>query len=113
MTYVAPPHHRPLRAGDRVRANQGAGFHRGARGVVDRVDPGGLLWVIRDGASSPVFYHLHELDLELTAAEEAVRAWVASPEAASTVHAKLAFAGVVLPRADVRAALASLLGAAT
>lgn len=38
-----------------------AGFNVGANGTVNYIEPGGKLWVRRDGASSDVFYHLDEL----------------------------------------------------
>ena len=39
-----------------------AGFNVGATGVVEFVEPSGKkIWVLRDGASTPVFYHPSEL----------------------------------------------------
>lgn len=39
-----------------------AGFNVGARGIVEFVEPSGeKIWVLRDGASTPVFYHPSEL----------------------------------------------------
>ncbi len=39
-----------------------AGFNVGARGIVEFVEPSGeKIWVLRDGASTPVFYHPEEL----------------------------------------------------
>lgn len=52
-----------FKRGDRVQANLYAGFHKGAKGVVQYVEPSGKIWVLRDGASSDVFYHSVELDL--------------------------------------------------
>lgn len=50
--------------GDRVRVNSKSGFNPGATGVVKYVEPNGLrIWVLRDGASSDVFFHSKELDL--------------------------------------------------
>ena len=50
--------------GARVRAKQNAGFHKGAVGTVEFVEPaGGKVWVMRDGASSPVYYHEDELEI--------------------------------------------------
>lgn len=55
---------RRLKVGDHVRVNSIAGFHRGARGVVQFVEPSyDNIWVLRDGASSPVSYHPSELDI--------------------------------------------------
>lgn len=51
--------------GDRVVANQTAGFHKGAHGTVEFVEPSGQkVWVLRDHASTPVYYHPDELDFE-------------------------------------------------
>lgn len=55
---------RKIRRGDRVQANQSAGFHKGAIGTVEFVEPTYTkVWVLRDGASTPVFYHPNELDV--------------------------------------------------
>jgi hypothetical protein len=52
-----------FKRGDRVKVKQTAGFHKGASGVVEFVEPSGeKIWVTRDGASSPVFYYGEELD---------------------------------------------------
>lgn len=50
--------------GDRVFATHKAGFHKGAHGVVEFVEPTGKVWVLRDGASGPVYYMPDELDHE-------------------------------------------------
>jgi hypothetical protein len=55
---------RPFQVGDRVVANQQAGFHKGAHGVIEYMTPAGQIWVMRDGASSPVYWHAFELDFE-------------------------------------------------
>lgn len=47
--------------GQRVIVAPHAGFHRGARGAVEFHAPDGRVWVMRDGASSCVFYYPHEL----------------------------------------------------
>ena len=53
-----------FKIGDKVLANQKAGFNRGATGVVKYVEPSGQkIWVLRDGTSSDVFYFHYELDL--------------------------------------------------
>jgi hypothetical protein len=50
--------------GTRVRANSTAGFHKGATGTVEFVEPSGQkIWVLRDGSSGPVFYIPSELDI--------------------------------------------------
>lgn len=55
---------RKIQIGDRVKANQTAGFHKGAEGVVQFVEPSyEKVWVLRDGSSGPVFYHPSELDV--------------------------------------------------
>ncbi len=39
-----------------------AGFNTGTRGIVEFVEPSGeKIWVLRDGASTPVFYRPDEL----------------------------------------------------
>lgn len=52
-----------FKRGDRVQANQTAGFNKGAKGVVQYVEPCGKIWVLRDGASGDIFYHAEELEL--------------------------------------------------
>lgn len=55
---------RKIAIGDRVKANDTAGFHKGAEGVVQFVEPSyEKVWVLRDGSSGPVFYHPSELDV--------------------------------------------------
>ena len=55
---------RKIQVGDRVKANQTAGFHKGAEGVVQFVEPSyDRVWVLRDRSSGPVFYHPSELDV--------------------------------------------------
>ena len=51
--------------GDRVSVNSSSGFHQGARGVVEFVEPSGKVWVLRDGASGPVFFYPKELDKDV------------------------------------------------
>jgi hypothetical protein len=55
---------RPFEKGDRVVANQQAGFHKGAHGVIEYIAPNGDHWVLRDGAGKAVYYHAFELDFE-------------------------------------------------
>ena len=51
--------------GDRVRATMNAGFHKGACGVVEFVEPSyNRVWVLRDHATTPVYYHPDELEFE-------------------------------------------------
>lgn len=53
-----------LRIGDRVQVLQTAGFHKGATGVVEFIEPNGRkVWVTRDNSGSPVYYHRDELEL--------------------------------------------------
>lgn len=61
---------RKIQIGDRVLANDKAGFHQGARGTVQFVEPGFdyekcKVWILRDGSTSPVFYLPFELDVTL------------------------------------------------
>lgn len=52
--------HSALRRGHVVQVI--AGFNVGARGVVEFVEPSGQkVWVLRNGASNPVYYHPDEL----------------------------------------------------
>lgn len=54
---------RKVPIGQRVKANARAGFNRGAEGRVVFQEPcGGILWVQRDGADGPCWYHIDELD---------------------------------------------------
>jgi hypothetical protein len=55
---------RPFQRGDRVVVNEQAGFHKGARGVIDYITPDGRIWIIRDGSSSPLYWHAFELEFE-------------------------------------------------
>lgn len=51
--------------GDRVRATMNAGFHKGATGVVEFVEPAYTrVWVLRDNSGTPVYYHPDELEFE-------------------------------------------------
>jgi hypothetical protein len=66
---------RGFRVGDRVRANENAGFHQGAEGIIQFIEPSGgnkpKIWVLRDRSESPVFYLSSELTL-LKAVEDDV-----------------------------------------
>jgi hypothetical protein len=53
-----------FKVGDRVVATQDAGFHKGAHGVIEYIDPSGKHWVMRDGASKAVYYMAGELEHE-------------------------------------------------
>jgi hypothetical protein len=54
-----------FKRGDRVRATENAGFHRGAVGVVEFVEPSyQRVWVLRDRSGSPVCYAPNELEYE-------------------------------------------------
>ena len=54
-----------MKRGDRVRVVQTAGFHAGAHGIIEFVEPAYTrIWVLRDGASSPVYYSPSELEFE-------------------------------------------------
>ena len=48
--------------GDRVRANQHASFHRGMTGTIEFIESDRRIWVMRDGATSAVYYDAVELD---------------------------------------------------
>jgi hypothetical protein len=53
-----------LRVNDRVKVKQTAGFHKGATGVINFIEPRGTrIWVTRDNSGSPVYYHPDELEL--------------------------------------------------
>lgn len=52
-----------FKRGDRVYAGLNARFHRGAKGTVEFVEPGGgKVWVLRDGSNGPVYYAPAELE---------------------------------------------------
>jgi hypothetical protein len=57
-----------MREGDRVQARPNTGFHRGAHGVVKRIevknDTAPRVWVLRDGATNEVWYWPDELEPE-------------------------------------------------
>lgn len=60
-----PPLQKIWRVGDRVRGNEKCGFHRSMHGTVVFPEPNGdKVWVQRDGASSPCYFHSYELDPE-------------------------------------------------
>lgn len=67
-TFCAVPPKDHLKVGQRIKVNMRSGFHRGAEGEVVFVEPaaqhwqGGKVWVLRDGASSPVWFFVYELD---------------------------------------------------
>ena len=51
--------------GDRVLVKQTAGFHKGAVGTVEFVEPSGKkVWVKRDGATNAAYFHIDELEPE-------------------------------------------------
>ena len=50
-----------IKVGSRVKVI--SGFHVGIHGTVKYIEPAGRLWVIRDGASSDVFYNVNEVVL--------------------------------------------------
>lgn len=52
-----------FKRGDRVEVNNQSGFHRGAKGIVEFVEPSGKVWVLRDKCVSAVFFYPKELDL--------------------------------------------------
>lgn len=53
------------KVGERVKGNEKCGFHRSMHGVVVFCEPSGnKVWVWRDGASSPCYFHSYELDPE-------------------------------------------------
>jgi len=59
---IAPP--RQLQIGDRVRVTKNGGFHRGAEGVIQFIEPSGeKVWVLRDHSTTPVWYAPIELEL--------------------------------------------------
>lgn len=60
------PYGRRFEVGQRVHVNDGSGFHRGAFGRVEFQEPTheGRVWVLRDGASAPVYFYPRELELE-------------------------------------------------
>ena len=48
-----------IKVGSRIEVI--SGFHVGARGTVNYIEPSGRMWVRRDGASSDVFYNPEEV----------------------------------------------------
>jgi hypothetical protein len=59
-----PP--RRFEVGQRVVSMNNSGFHKGAHGVVQfqEFTFQARVWVLRDGASQPVFFYPYELELE-------------------------------------------------
>lgn len=57
---------RRFEVGQRVVSLGTSGFHKGAHGVVQfqEFTFQARVWVLRDGASQPVFFYPHELELE-------------------------------------------------
>lgn len=54
-----------FKRGDRVAVKYTAGFHKGAHGVIEFVEPTYTrIWVLRDGSSTPVYYSPDELEYE-------------------------------------------------
>ena len=52
-----------FRVGDRVEVKMTAGFHKGATGEINFIEPFGKCWVTRDNSGSPVYYDPEELEL--------------------------------------------------
>ena len=48
-----------IKVGSRIKVI--SGFNVSAKGTVKYIEPSGRLWVLRDGASSDVFYHADEV----------------------------------------------------
>jgi hypothetical protein len=48
-----------IKVGSRIKVI--SGFNVGAKGTVSYIEPTGRMWVMRDGASSDVFYHPEEV----------------------------------------------------
>jgi hypothetical protein len=61
--YKARIEREKFKIGTRVYANSSAGFHKGVEGVIEYVEPTGNCWVLRDGATTAVYYKQHELDI--------------------------------------------------
>lgn len=57
------PEFHTLRVGDRVKVKNTAGFHKGATGEINFIEPLGRVWVTRDNSGSPVYYDTDELEL--------------------------------------------------
>jgi hypothetical protein len=57
-------HIKEFKIGVRVKVNDTAGFSRGARGIIEYVEPSGRCWVLRDGADKACYYCPSELDME-------------------------------------------------
>ena len=54
-----------MKRGDRVRIDLMAGYHAGAHGTVEFVEPSYTrIWVLRDGASAPTQYSPSDLEFE-------------------------------------------------
>jgi hypothetical protein len=70
-----------LTPGTRVRVLQTAGFHKGARGVVTRVQDD-KIWVKRDRSSEPVWYLAYELSLDHSLVEDTLEKAEAELDAA-------------------------------
>jgi hypothetical protein len=61
--YIEAGEKKTMKRGDRVKVNETSGFNKGAVGTVEFVEPNGKqIWVLRDGSSSPCFFHPNELD---------------------------------------------------
>ena len=53
-----------FRKGDKVKSNSNSGFHKGAEGIVEFVEPSGRkVWVLRDNSKTPVYFSPNELEL--------------------------------------------------
>ena len=52
-----------FRIGDRVKVRMDAGFHKGATGEINFIEPNGKCWITRDNSGGPVYYHPEELEL--------------------------------------------------
>jgi len=63
-TYKPGFKNRKFVAGTRVLVKHTAGFHKGARGIVQYSAPDGNIWVLRYGASEAVWYKADELKFD-------------------------------------------------
>lgn len=59
------PEPKKITKGCRVKVTNNSGFHKGATGLVEFIEPceDGKIWVLHDGADKPCWFRLEELEL--------------------------------------------------
>lgn len=52
-----------MKIGCRVLINQSSGFSKGYKGIIEFIEPRGIVWVNRDRSGGALAFYPHELDI--------------------------------------------------